>query len=184
MKLLTPVKIVIGLGLLAYGITAKVSPQTIEQIFAGPAPTFSGPDDRYTLVEGSIYDGDTFRVISNSNQEIKVRLCGIDSPEKEQAFGVEARDHLRKLIDKGNGQIILAETDIDQYGRTIAEAFIPLAGSDKEIHLNSQMVADGYAYVYPQYVNSCPNAVPIQSAERIAKTQSKGVWRNASAQKP
>lgn len=183
MKLLPLIKIAMGLGLLAYGITAKLSPQTIEQLLSGPAPTSSGPTDRYTLVTGSIYDGDTFRV-SQGNQEIKVRLCGIDAPEKDQALGIESRDHLRRLIAQGDGQLILTKTDTDQYGRTIAEVFIPLADSEEEIHLNSQMVADGMAYVYPQYVGSCPNAGPMQIAERAAKETAKGVWANPVSQKP
>lgn len=183
MKLLSLIKIALGLGVLGYAITARVSPQTIEQLLSTSTPTSSGTDAHYTLVAGSIHDGDTFRV-SSGRQEIKVRLCGIDAPEKEQMLGIEAREHLRQLISQGTGQIILTTTDIDQYGRTIAEAFIPLANSEAEIHLNSQMVADGFAYVYPQYVGSCPNAGPMRSAERSAKAQSKGVWSNVQLQKP
>ena len=98
---------------------------------------------------------DSFRV-SNDDGEINVRLCGLDSPEKDQAMGIESRDHLRSLIAQGDGRIILVETDIDQYDRTVAEVFIPTGNGDEEIHLNTQMVADGMAYVYPQYVGSCP----------------------------
>ena len=113
-----------------------------------------------------------------------MRLCGIDAPEKDQALGIESRDHLRSLISKGNGQIILVRTDTDQYGRTIAEAFIPTGNSEEEIHLNSQMVADGMAYVYPQYVDSCPNAEPMKTAERTAKESAQGVWTSPVGQKP
>ena len=66
----------------------------------------------------------------------------------------------------------------------IAEAFIPLADNEAEIHLNSQMVEDGMAYVYPQYVGSCPNAEPMRMAERTAKAAVIGVWNNAQSQKP
>ena len=51
----------------------------------------------YQLVPGSIYDGDTLRVTDGS-QEIKVRLCGIDAPERDMPMGVESRDHLRNIV--------------------------------------------------------------------------------------
>ncbi|NJM98755.1 MAG: nuclease [Phormidesmis sp. RL_2_1] len=145
--------------------------------------TSSGTSQHYDLVPGSVYDGDTFRV-SDGNQEIKVRLCGIDAPEEDQALGVESRNHLRALIAQGNGRIILNSTDTDQYGRTIAEAFIPTDNGEEEIHLNSQMVADGMAYVYPQYVGSCPNGTRMETAEAEAQKQAIGVWANPSLEKP
>ena len=170
-------------SLLGVAIAAKLSPQLLARLTTNVEPAYSGNSEPYTLVSDSIYDGDTFRV-SNGNGEIKVRLCGVDAPEKDQALGVESRDHLRSLIAKGNGRVILVETDIDQYGRTIAEAFVPTGNGDEEIHLNSQMVADGMAYVYPQYVGSCPNAEPMRIAERAAQKGAQGVWANPLSQKP
>ncbi len=169
--------------LLAGGIAIKLSPKTAEQLTTRLEPTSSGTSQHYDLVPGSVYDGDTFRV-SDGNQEIKVRLCGMDAPEKDQATGIESRDHLRSLIAQGNGRIILVPTDIDQYGRTVAEAFVPTDNGDEEIHLNAQMVGDGMAYVYPQYVGSCPNGVRMQAAEEDTKQQVIGVWANPVSQKP
>jgi len=73
--------------------------------------TDSIPDSElYYLVEGSVYDGDTLRVRRCDEQceELKIRLCGIDAPEKDQQLGVESRDHLRSLIDQGfeDGRLI------------------------------------------------------------------------------
>jgi endonuclease YncB( thermonuclease family) len=169
--------------LLAGAITVKLSHKTVEHLIARVEPTSSGTSQHYNLVAGSIYDGDTFRV-SDGNQEIKVRLCGIDAPEKDQSLGIESRDHLRALIAQGNGRVILNSTDIDRYGRTIAEAFIPTDNEEKEIHLNSQMVVDGMAYVYPQYVGSCPNGTRMEAAEKEARKQVIGVWANPISQKP
>ena len=71
------VKTAMGLALLSYAITARLSPQTVERLFSTLVSTPAGTSERYTLVAGSIYDGDTFRV-SDGSQEIKVRLCGVD----------------------------------------------------------------------------------------------------------
>ena len=80
--------------------------------------------EEYTVKEGSIYDGDTLRLIGN-NEELKVRLCGIDAPEKEMPLGIESRDYLRSLIAKGDGTVYLVRAGEDRYGRTVAELFMP-----------------------------------------------------------
>ena len=139
--------------------------------------------EQYQLVPGSVYDGDTLRA-TDGNKEIKLRLCGIDAPEKDQALGIESRDHLRFLIAQGSGRLIVTATDVDQYDRTIAEVFVPVGDDEEEIHLNSQMLADGMAYVYPQYVSSCPNAQPMKIAERGAQEEKIGVWAEPVAEKP
>ena len=185
MKPARQIRTALFLLLLTGVIAVRLSPQLVSQLTSQLEPSSNGSSEHYEVVSGSIYDGDTLRV-SDGTQEIKVRLCGIDAPEKDQALGIESRDHLRSLVSKGNGQIILVRTDTDQYGRTIAEAFIPTGNSEEEIHLNSQMVADGMAYVYPQYIDSCPNAggEPMKTAERTAKESAQGVWTSPVSQKP
>jgi endonuclease YncB( thermonuclease family) len=49
-----------------------------------------------TVKPGSVYDGDTLRVLCDRS-ELKIRMCGIDAPEKDQPGGIEARDYLRSL---------------------------------------------------------------------------------------
>lgn len=127
----------------------------------------------YKLVPDSVYDGDTLHV-TDGTQEIKIRFCGIDAPEKKQALGIESRDHLRSLLDRGDGRLVVLPVETDRYGRTVAEVFVPTSAG--EIHLNSQMVADGMAYVYPQYVDGCPNAIAIAGGEAMAKEKNLGVW--------
>lgn len=143
----------------------------------------SGPtSEHYRLVEGSVYDGDTLRV-TDGRSETKIRFCGIDAPEKDQAGGIESRDHLRSLIAQGDGSVIVVPIEEDRYGRTVAELFIPVGG-EEEIHLNSQMVMDGHAYHYAQYSSSCPNKNNIVRAEAMAKEGDLGLWANPSAEKP
>lgn len=142
----------------------------------------------WQLVPGSIYDGDTLRV-QRDGTEMKVRLCGIDAPEKDQPMGLAARDHLRSLIDQGDGSIIIVPVEQDRYGRTVAELFVqPRPGQGyrpgEEIGVNSQMVLEGYAYHYAQYSDNCPNGGAIAQAEAIAREERLGVWVNPGAMKP
>lgn len=136
----------------------------------------------YQVVAGSIYDGDTLRV-TDGRSETKLRFCGIDAPETDQAGGIESRDHLRSLVAQGDGNVIVVPVEIDRYGRTVAELFIAIGG-EQEIHLNSQMVADGHAYHYARYSSSCPNKDSIVRAEAMAKEQSLGLWSTPDAEKP
>lgn len=136
----------------------------------------------YQVVEGSIYDGDTLRVARNG-RELKIRFCGTDSPEIEQPGGIEARDHLRSLVAQSDGAIGVVPIEKDRYGRTVADLFVML-DDGSEIHLNSQMVADGMAYHYEKYSSSCPQPDVLVRAEEMAKEQSAGVWANPNAEKP
>ena len=145
------------------------------------------PDSEvYRLVEGSVYDGDTLRVKRCGEQceELKIRLCGIDAPEKDQAMGIESRDHLRSLISQGDGTLIVLPVEQDRYGRTVAEIFVPVVGQEGEIHLTSQMVLDGYAYHYERYSDTCPNGQLLAGVEEGARSRSVGVWANPNAMKP
>lgn len=142
----------------------------------------------YQLVAGSIYDGDTLRV-TDGVEELKIRLCGIDAPEKEQPMGMEARDHLSSLIAKGDGSIIVVPVEQDRYGRTVAELFIkPRSGqgyqAGEEIAVNAQMVVDGYAYHYDRYSGNCPNGQVLSRLEANASQQGLGVWRDPQAVRP
>ncbi len=81
------------LALVGIGAAVKWLPQ-LQELVADVTLSEPGSGEIYRLVPGSVYDGDTLRV-TDGTQEIKIRLCGIDAPEKDQPMGVESRDHLR-----------------------------------------------------------------------------------------
>ena len=174
--------------LAAVGIALRLSPKLMQSLAAGSVSISEGQSLYVTLVPESIDDGDTFRVTDGS-RETEVNLCGVIAPEIEQPIGIEARDRLRQMIARGNGQVILVPVETDPDGRMVAEAFVPLAYSvgeqkGKEIHLNSQMLLDGMAYPHPQDISSCPNAAAMQTAKHEAETGSVGVWHSAVGQRP
>jgi endonuclease YncB( thermonuclease family) len=135
---------------------------------------FADQQTEYWTVE-RVHDGDTLWIAQDGNEE-KVRLCGIDAPELEQPLGPDSRNHLQQLVDQSpSGEVGVISVERDQYDRLVAEVFIPGSG-DEEIHVNSQMVADGMAYVYERYVDGCPNGMVIAGAEGRAQEASLGVW--------
>lgn len=171
-KLLNALALLIGVGLIGYALLNKNSPQT--SIPEAPSQTY----EEWNLVSGSVYDGDTLRA-SRNGEELKIRFCGIDAPEAKQELGIEARDHLRSLIDMGNGKLLLVPVEKDRYGRTVAELYVQDRRSSA-IHLNLQMVRDGYAWHYEQYSGNCPSQQQYALAQELAQEEKLGVWKGSS----
>lgn len=89
-----------------------------------------------------IADGDTATVIDDSNTQHKIRLMGIDAPEKSQAFGQNSKRNLSDLIF---GKIVVVQViKRDRYNREVAKVL--LDGKD----VNLQQVKDGFAWHYKE----------------------------------
>jgi endonuclease YncB( thermonuclease family) len=76
-------------------------------LFALPGVNFAAKPEPYTLTGKvvKIADGDTLTVLDASKTQHKIRLAGIDAPEKGQAFGTKARENLAAKVF---GQNVLA----------------------------------------------------------------------------
>ena len=125
--------------------------------------------------EGSVYDGDTLRVLCNS-QESKIRFACLDSPEicPKQEGGIEARDHLRVLLNQAENKVKVNATDTDRYGRTVAELWMNRGNGWELVQL--QQVKDGQAWANGKYKEDCPSFQAIAKAEKEAKTAKRGIW--------
>lgn len=89
-----------------------------------------------------VSDGDTIKVLRN-NQQVRIRLHGIDTPEGAQTFGKQAKWFAANLTA---GKIVeIEKTDTDNYGRTVALATVD------GINVNREIVAAGYGWVYRKY---------------------------------
>jgi endonuclease YncB( thermonuclease family) len=129
---------------------------------------------RYEVIGGSVYDGDTFQVQCDGHKQ-KIRLCGIDAPEVKQPLGIESRDYLRSLIAKVSNQVIVIEMDRDRYGRSVAEVLLESPSGEQSVQ--EEMLKGGFAYHYKQYSGNCHNRDVFDSAEAIARSQQRGVWK-------
>lgn len=163
--------IFIGLGLIACSQLNKGTQS--EQVTVVPKAA-QQEFERWNLKPGSIYDGDTLRVVRGS-EELKIRFCGIDAPEKKQSMGVESRDYLRSLVDTGNGELLIVPIEKDRYDRTVAEVYVP-DRKTSAINLNLEMVRAGYAWHYAQYSDNCPMRDQLIVAEGMAKNEGTGIW--------
>ena len=114
-----------------------------------------------------IADGDTLTLLTSSNEKIKVRLAGIDTPERKQPFGSEAKQALSKLVFQKKA-LIEVETK-DRYGRTVGIVFV-----DGQ-NINYELVRQGMAWVYRKYTND----EILYELEAQAKTKKTGLWADA-----
>jgi endonuclease YncB( thermonuclease family) len=113
----------------------------------------------------SITDGDTFTLLTEQNIKIKIRLHGIDCPEKRQDFGQVAKQKLSDLIFRKFVHAI--KKDIDRYGRTVA-----LVYDEQNNCINEEMLKAGLAWHYLKYDND-PSWTQIQDS---AKKNGVGLW--------
>jgi micrococcal nuclease len=122
-----------------------------------------------------VLDGDSLRV-KKGRRVNEIRLYGIDSPEYGQSYWQEARSLARELV---LGQIVnIKPVDTDHYGRTVA-----LVWHQGKL-VNSELVRNGLAWVYPRYCQTQPLCSDMKTLEEAAQKQRLGLWREKSPMAP
>ena len=114
-----------------------------------------------------VSDGDTITVL-NEKTPVKIRLYGIDYPEKKQAFGTKAKQFSSDLCF---GKVVDVETvDTDRYGRTVGIVKL----EDGQV-INRQIVQGGFAWVYGAYCKK-PVCLTWKRLEDEARAARQGLW--------
>lgn len=125
----------------------------------------------YQATVQRITDGDTIVVRTADFEDIRVRLYGIDAPERNQPGGKEAGAFLRPL----QGRLVtIIEMDVDRYGRTVA--LVESGGRS----VNVEIVAAGWAWLYERYCRADVCA-EIKAAESEARAARRGIWAGEPA---
>lgn len=135
--------------------------------FLGFVSTVLGQSVIYGRVVG-VSDGDTIKVLHDVKQ-YKIRLYGIDTPEKRQDFGKKAKQFTSNLVFGKNVKVIAETTD--RYGRTVGTVYVD------NICLNEQIITNGYGWVYRKYCDK-PVCGYWLKLEKNAKINSLGLWSN------
>jgi endonuclease YncB( thermonuclease family) len=112
-----------------------------------------------------ISDGDTITVMHDGRAE-KIRLNGIDAPEKGQPFGNRAKQFVSDLAF--GKEVNVRDKGLDRYGRTIGEVF--LADGD---NLNHEIVRAGLAWWFRRYA---PKDRELEELEAEARQARRGLW--------
>lgn len=163
--------------LLAGGCSSGTVASINQRAATDPAPAVASLN-LPTATVVSVGDGDTLRM-DYQGENITLRFACIDSPETSQTpWGAAATERLRQLTPRGS-TIQFREADTDRYGRLVAEVY---AGGQ---NINLQMVREGHAVVYTQFLRSCPDTQDLLlQAETQARQQRLNFWNQPNPVMP
>jgi endonuclease YncB( thermonuclease family) len=127
----------------------------------------------YTGRVVGISDGDTLTVLDAEQRQRKIRLAGIDAPEKRQAWGQRAHQFLGERVFQRVVRIEVSKKD--RYGREIGRVL--LDGED----INLELVRAGLAWHYRAYAREQPPEERglYAEAEQQAREHRQGLWSDA-----
>lgn len=125
-----------------------------------------------------VADGDTITVLDATNTQHKIRLSGIDAPEKKQAFGNVSKQSLADMV--AGHTVVVEWVKVDRYGRRVGTVL--LNGKD----INLEQVTRGLAWHYKRYQHeqSPADQKSYAAAETLARSAQLGLWRDSSPVPP
>jgi endonuclease YncB( thermonuclease family) len=135
----------------------------------------------------AVTDGDTIKVLDADNTEYKVRLTGIDAPERGQPYNKVSRDHLASMVA---GKEVFVESDKqDIYGRELGKVWVQPSdcrSCGKTLNANYAQVMAGLAWWYRYYAKeqSPEDRGRYESAEDEAKARGWGLWADPDPMNP
>lgn len=129
----------------------------------------------------AISDGDTVTVLDSTNTQFKIRLMGIDAPEKAQPFGDRSKQALSALIF--NRLVSVDWKKRDRYGRVVGKILVAALNCDapecvKSVDANLEQVKAGMAWWYRDYAKEQEpkDRDFYEQAEFQAKMHRAGLW--------
>lgn len=125
-----------------------------------------------------VADGDTITVLDAGKTQHKIRLAGIDAPEKSQAYGQRSKQSLAELV--ADKTVVVETHKQDRYGRAVGKVL--LDGRD----VNLVQVERGMAWFYRQYQQelTAQDRALYESAESVAKEHRRGLWQDKAPAPP
>lgn len=121
----------------------------------------------------AVTDGDTIKVRCGNEEQVTIRLAGIDAPEKKQPFGQRSTQSLSDLCYQA--QATITPKSKDRYGRTVAD--VECHGRDA----GTEQVKAGLAWAFTLYL---PSASPLFGLQDAAKAARMGLWADQAPVPP
>lgn len=116
-------------------------------------------------------DGDTITVLDETKTQHKVRLAGIDAPEKNQPFGARSRQNLADLVFRRT--VVVEWRKTDRYGRIVGKVLVA------ETDAGLEQVRAGMAWHYKAYAReqSTDDRSSYAAAEVESRESHRGIWQ-------
>ena len=127
------------------------------------------PEEAKWVKVDRVVDGDTIVLMDKT----RVRLHGIDTPERDQPYGKQATRALDALIDT---KVFVEEKDTDRYGRLVGVLY-----TAEGLNVNLEMVCSGHAWWYERYA---PESKILEDCQTDAQQESKGLWKSEAPAPP
>ena len=117
-----------------------------------------------------VADGDTITVLDADKVQHKIRLTGIDAPEKRQAFWTYSKQSLSDMVY--NKTVTVETVKRDRYGRELGKVLAD--GKD----VNLEQIRAGMAWHYKAYQRdqSAADRQTYAEAENEAMAARRGLW--------
>jgi endonuclease YncB( thermonuclease family) len=125
-----------------------------------------------------VSDGDTITVLDSNNVQHRIRIQGIDSPEKDQPFGSRAKEHLSSLVF--DQLVEVAVIGKDKYGRTVGKVL------RASLDIGLAQIEAGYAWHYKDYQKeqTLEDRKLYATVEDRARNSNSGLWSDRSSIAP
>lgn len=114
----------------------------------------------------NVQDGDSITLLLDNQVQLKVRLEGIDCPERNQDFGTKAKQFTSDLAFSKN--VTVHKSGVDRYGRTLGYVMLP-----DNTNLNEELLKAGLAWHFVKYNSS----QRLSQLESEAKSLKIGLWQ-------
>ncbi|MGC8732742.1 MAG: thermonuclease family protein [Halothiobacillaceae bacterium] len=137
----------------------------------------------------SVSDGDTITVLDSDNHQHKIRIAGIDAPEKKQPFGQRSKENLSQLVF--GKEVDVQWSKHDRYRRIVGKVIVAepgchSPGCDKLLDAGMSQITTGLAWWYRKYAKeqSLEDARAYEAAEQQAQERRIGLWRDDNPTPP
>ncbi len=118
------------------------------------------------ILEGlviSVADGDTL-TLQVGDRRYRIRLSEIDTPERDQPWGNEAKSALVSKVEAKRVRVTISDTD--QYGRKVGKVWL------NERDINRELVSEGHSWVYERYLVD----KTLLNDQDVARSEERGLW--------
>lgn len=128
----------------------------------------------------SVADGDTLTCLTAGKKQEKIRLRGIDAPERKQPYGTRSKQNLADMAYGKTATILWDKRD--RWKRIIGTVWVEPAdclGCGHTLEVGRAQLASGMAWWYERYAKEQPpeERYAYQFEQTEARARSVGLWR-------
>lgn len=120
----------------------------------------------------AVVDGNTLEISGTDNETIRITLLGVDSPELEQEFGIEAKNYLEKLVLK-------KDVVVELKGKDRKGNFLGVVKINGKVDAGIELLKAGLAWTDEKNPDNA-----LEGYRMWAQKKEKGLWKQANPVPP